>query len=176
MSGVSNYAIALILCLQTLFGCLSSTINQFIYAFFLHTYPNLPNSTSNYTTTSTHRSLIFLGVVNNETDVCSNSDIALDRDAQAWAQQRSAEFFFWINLMSGCPMIIMTYVLGLYTPQLGKRFVLILPMLGMAIQLAIWLIIIYFDVPDFWWFISAVIVGLSGSSGVLRMYTFFCRI
>jgi hypothetical protein len=176
MSGVSNYAIAVILCLQTLFVCLSSTINQYVYAFFLHTYPNLPNSTSNYTTTTTHPSLIFLGVVDNETDVCSNSGITLDKDAQAWAQQRSAEFFFWINLMTGVPVIIMTYILGLYTPQLGKRFVLILPMLGMAIQVTIWLIIIYFPVPVFWWFIAAIIVGLSGSSGVLRMYTFFCKI
>ena len=48
------------------------------------------------------------------------SNISLDSDAQAWAQQRSADLFFWTNLYSSCPIIIMTYILGLYTPKLGQ--------------------------------------------------------
>ena len=171
MSGVSNYAIAMVLGFQTLFGGLSSTINQYIYAFYLQTYPN---STSNHTTTSTQSPFYFFKVINNQTDHCLHSDISPNRDAQAWAQQRSAELFFWINLMSSCPVIVMTYLLGLYTPQLGKRFVLVFSMSGMTIQIVIWLIIIYFHLPEFWWYISAFIVGLSGSSGVLSMNTFYC--
>jgi hypothetical protein len=61
----------------------------------------------------------------------------------------------------------MTYILGLYTPKLGIRFVALLPMSGIAIQLAIWLTIIYFHLSEYWWIISAIIVGLTGSIGIL---------
>jgi hypothetical protein len=43
-----------------------------------------------------------------------------------------------------------------------------LPMLGTAIQSAIWLSIIYFHLADYWWYIASFIVGLSGSTYVLR--------
>ena len=92
--------------------------------------------------------------------------LSVDRAAQAWAQQRSADLFFWINVWSFCPIIIMTYVLGLYTPALGRRLVLILPMLGTAIQLIIWLSIIYSSLPEYWWYIAAFVVGLSGSDNI----------
>jgi len=123
--------------------------------------------------TSTYRPFDFLTVINNETNKCVQSDVSPDSDAQLWAQQRSADLFFRINLMSSCPVIIMTYVLGLYTSKLGKRFVILLPMAGATSQFAIWLAIIYFHLSQFWWYIAAFIVGLSGSSGVLSMNAFF---
>jgi hypothetical protein len=166
MSGVSSYAIVVIICLQTVIVCLCSTIGQYVYAFYLHTYPNSSNSTSNHTITiSINRPLM-----NNETSKCSHSNISSDTDADIWAQQHSADLFFWINLMSSFPVIIMTYIIGLYTPKLGKRFVILLPMLGTIIQVSIWLSIIYFHLPEFWWYIAAFIIGLSGSTGVFGMY------
>ncbi|CAF0912568.1 unnamed protein product [Adineta ricciae] len=158
MSNVQNVAIVAIICLQTLFGSFSSTINQYIYAFYLQTYPNTSTNIENVTlTTSRYRSLYWLNVAENVTD------------AQLWAQQRSAELVFWIHLMSSGPVIIMTYVLGLYTSKLGKRFVLIFTMFGMGMEIVIWLAIIYFHLSEYWWFVAAVIVGLSGSSGVLGL-------
>jgi hypothetical protein len=169
---VSSYAIIVILSIQTLSNCLVSTIGQYVYAFYLQTYP-IP---SNDTTTSTVSSFDFLKSVNEDVNTCPQSDISPNKDAQAWAQQRSADLFFWINLMSSCPVIIMTYLLGLYIPKLGKRFVLILPMVGVTSQLIIWLSIIYFHLPEFWWYIAAVLIGLSGSGGVLGMLDYVVRV
>jgi hypothetical protein len=168
MPGVSNYAIAVILCLQTLINCLNSTIGQYIYAFYLHTYPN----SSNYTITNAYHSFETLIIINNKSNECVKNNISADNDAELWAQQRSADLFFRTNLISSCPVIIMTYILGLYTSKLGNRFVLLLPMIGGTIQYAIWLAIIYFYLSEFWWYIAAFIIGLSGSGGVLGINTF----
>jgi len=169
MSDISAYIIGAILSLQTLCTCVISTIGQYIYAYYLDTYPIPPNSTYNFTTISPSSSYNFLKNFNDETKQCLESDVYPNSDAQEWSQQRSADLFFWTNLCSSCPLIIMTYILGLYTPKLGQRFVLILPMIGILAQFAIWLAIIYFHLPEYWWYIAAVIVGLSGSSSVLSM-------
>ena len=173
MSNISAYIIGAILSLQTLCTCVTTTIGQYIYAFYLNTYPIPPNGTANWTTLSPIPTYDFLRRFTEETKGCTQNDFMPSNDAQAWAQQRSADLFFWTNLCSSCPVILMTYLLGLYTPKLGHRFVLILPMLGTLIQLAIWLSIIYFHLPEFWWYIAAVILGFSGSSSVLSRKTFF---
>ena len=66
--------------------------------------------------------------------------------AQQWAQQQSSNLFFYQTVASSVPTIVMTYVLGLYTHQLGRKFVLILSMFGNVFQYGIWLLIIYFEV------------------------------
>ncbi|UJR14681.1 hypothetical protein I4U23_001674 [Adineta vaga] len=157
------YDIEVTLSLQTLCTCLSTTIGQYIYSYYLGIYPIPSNSTANFTTI-TPLSLSKFSVNNHK---CVEGDITPENNAQSWAQEKSAELFFWINLISSCPMILMTYLLGLYTPKLGKRFVLVLPMLGTLIQFAIWLAIIYFNLPEYWWYIAAIIIGFSGSSSVL---------
>ncbi|CAF0999792.1 unnamed protein product [Rotaria sordida] len=169
MANVSIYAIAIILCLQTLITCLTSTIGQYIYGFYLETYPNSSNKTSNYTKITIYNSFYFFNEINNETNTCLQNGSSPNKDAQAWAQQHSANLFFWTNLISSCPVIIMTYILGVYTPKLGKRFVLIIPLLGTIIQLTIWLLVIYFHLSEIWWYIAAFIVGLSGSSGLFGL-------
>jgi MFS family permease len=157
MTGVSGYIIGLVLSLQTLCTCIIFTLSQYIYAFYLQSYPSSLHGFQNVTNTST-----ALSSSGNE----PKSVLPVDPTAQAWAQQRSADLFFWINVWSFCPIIVMTYVLGLYTPALGRRLVLILPMLGTAIQLIIWLSIIYAGLPEYWWYIAAFVVGLSGSDNI----------
>jgi hypothetical protein len=166
MSSINSYSIGAILSLQTLCTCVTTTIGQYIYAFYLNTYPIPSNGTSNFTTSP---SFYFLKNLNDFNNKCVESAFSPNNDAQAWAQQRSADLFFWTNLCSSCPVIIMTYILGLCTPKLGKRFVLILPMLGTVAQFAVWLSIIYFHLSEYWWYIAAVLLGLSGSTGVLSM-------
>ena len=174
MSSVNSHSVNAILCLQTLSTCLSSTIGQYIYAFYLQIYPGPSNGTSNFTTASSILSFSTVKATSDNITQCVTSDILSDNDAQAWAQQRSANLFFWTNLFNSCPLIVMTYILGLYTPKLGKRFVLILPILGIASQFAIWLSIMYLRLAEYWWYIAAVISGLSGSSGVLSMTSMCC--
>ncbi|CAF1057093.1 unnamed protein product [Rotaria sordida] len=159
MTDICAYTIGTILSLQTLCTCIISIIGQYIYAYYLNIYPIPPNSTYNFSTITSMTTYNFLKKFNDDTKQCIESDISPDSDAQAWAQEQSADLFFWTNLCSSCPLIIMTYILGLYTPKLGQRFVLILPMIGTLIQFIIWLAIIYFHLPDYWWYIAAVIVG-----------------
>ena len=172
MSDINAYIIGAILSLQTLCTCIATIIGQYIYGYYLETYPIPPNSTVNWTTLRTPISFYdFLRQFNEETKTCVEGDMSPDQNAQAWAQQRSADLFFWTNLCSSCPVIVVTYIFGLYLSKLGQRFVLILPMLGTLVQFAIWLSIIYFHLPEYWWYIAAVILGLSGSSSVLSMNT-----
>ncbi|CAF1177872.1 unnamed protein product [Adineta steineri] len=158
MTFVSSYTIATVLSLQTLCTCIVFTLGQYIYTFYLEIYTLSPHPIQNST---------FLNkTVNNSLGKCIKTGISGNNIAQAWAQQRSADLFFWANLWSCCPIIIMTYILGLYTPKLGRRFVLMLPMIGNATQLIIWLSIIYFHLPEYWWYVAAFIAGLSGSDNV----------
>ncbi|CAF1005937.1 unnamed protein product [Rotaria magnacalcarata] len=164
MTNVSSYTIATVLILQTLCSCIIFTFGQYIYIYYLSKYPFLPYLIQNSTTVSA-RSYVQK-INNNFPGKCSESGIVLNRDAQSWAQQRSADLFFWTNLSSCFPIIIMTYILGIYTPKLGRRFVLMIPIIGIACQLTIWLAIIYFHLPEYWWYIAAFIVGLSGSDNI----------
>jgi hypothetical protein len=164
MTIVSGYTIATVLSLQTLCTCIIYTLGQYIYTYYLHTYPYSSYETQNSSTVTVPSYLHKIH--NNSGEKCAKSNISLDSNAQAWAQQRSADLFFWTNVYSCIPIIIMTYILGLHTPKLGRRFVLILPMFGTAVQVSIWLCIIYLHLPEHWWYIAAFIVGLSGSDNV----------
>lgn len=163
----SYYTIAIILSLQTLCTCIIFTLGQFVYAYYLHAYPYLSSSRQN--TSDITIPSYLLKINNNFSEKCLKNNLGLQPIAQAWAQKRSADLFFWCNLASCLPIIIMTYILGLQTPRLGKRFVLMLPMVGTASQLAIWLTIIYYHLPEYWWYIAAFIVGLSGSDNIRSM-------
>lgn len=164
MTTVSSPAIASVLSLQTLSTCIIFTLGQYIYAYYLQVYASLPAEILNSTlpTSSSH----LQKIKSHSLEKCAKDNPFLDSTAQAWAQQRSADLFFWTNLWSCGPIIVMTYILGLYTPRLGRRFVLLLPMLGTAVQIGIWLSIIYYHLPEHWWYIAAFIVGLSGSDNV----------
>lgn len=164
MTTVSSTAIAAVLSLQTLSTCIIFTLGQYIYAFYLQVYASLPAETLNSTLITGSSTL--QKIKSHSLEKCAKDNPSLDSTAQAWAQQRSADLFFWTNLWSCGPIIVMTYILGLYTPKLGRRFVLLLPMLGTAVQVGIWLSIIYYHLPEHWWYIAAFIVGLSGSDNV----------
>lgn len=75
-------------------------------------------------------------------------DQSITGPAQQWAQQQSSNLFFYQTVASSVPTIIMTYILGLYTHQLGRKFVLILTMFGNVFQYGIWLLIIYHNVSS----------------------------
>lgn len=157
---VNNYVIAIILCLQTACQSVISTVGQYIYASFLQIYPSSGNTTGNFTRLPWHsmkKSSILMA--------------SSESDAQLWAQEQSADLFFRIDLWNSCPLILTTYILGFYTPKLGRRMVLIFPILGTAIQLSIWLAIIYLHLADYWWYIASFIVGLSGSTFVFSRNT-----
>lgn len=157
MRKVRHSVIALILCLQTTCQSIVSTLGQYIYASYLQTYPSAANRTQHASFTTISKVRITFSE-----DACTQNST----DAELWAQEQSADLFFRIDLWNSCPMIIMTYLLGIYTPRLGRHVVLILPMIGMFCQLAIWLAVIDEQLDEFWWCIASFLVGLSGSSNI----------
>jgi MFS family permease len=175
MTHLNNYAIATILSLQIACHCIILTVGQYIYASYLEIYSNSSNTTQNVTT-HIIPSFYLLKTVSSVSNQCIDNTTTSSNNAQLWAQEQSADLVSRIDLWNSCPMVIMTYILGLYTPKLGRRFVLILPMVGTAVQLAIWLAIIYFHLADYWWYIASFIVGLPGSNYVLSRRIIFIYI
>lgn len=164
MTVVSSCTIATVLSLQTLCTCIIFTLGQYIYIFYLQSYPFSSHVIQNLTNSTLPS---FLYKINKTSpQKCSTNNSSFDGPTQVWAQQRSADLFFWTNVWSCIPIIIMTYILGVHTPKLGRRFVLLLPMLGTTVQISIWLSIIYYHLPEYWWYIAAFIVGLSGADNV----------
>lgn len=161
MNRIRHATIAAILCLQTICRCVISTVGQYIYASYLQIYPFSSNDTDPSSTIASTTLTQF----HTQANSCPTNTSS--GNAQLWAQEQSADLFFRIDLWNSCPMIVMTLLLGIYTPKLGRRFVLLLPMLGTICQLAIWLAIIYARLGDNWWCLASFLVGLSGSNNVL---------
>lgn len=148
------HLIEVILCLQTFYYSLSASIGQYIYDYYLRTY--ISNSSDSNVLITTTEQTVF--------GQCQDQSIA--GPAQQWAQQQSSNLFFYQTVASSIPTIIMTYILGLYTHQLGRKFVLILTMFGNVFQYGIWLLIIYHNLPEYWWLIAAFLSSLVGGGNV----------
>ncbi len=114
---------------------MGGSIGQYIYDYYLRSYTPITDTLSKITTTTT---------IGSEFGQCK--DQLTSAPAQQWAQQQSSNLFFYQTVAASIPTIIMTYILGLYTHQLGRKFVLILTMFGNVFQYAIWLFIIYYQV------------------------------
>ncbi|CAF2733225.1 unnamed protein product [Rotaria sp. Silwood2] len=73
------------------------------------------------------------------------------------------EIVYRRTIANSLPAILMTCTLGMIMPFLGKRFVLILPMVGITIQMIIALAIIYLNLEIYWWYLSGFMLGLLGN-------------
>lgn len=119
---------------------MASSIGQYIYSHYLESYKTIVNLNADP-----------LLLPNSITTTLTNSigqckDRSIPAPAQQWAQEKSSTLFFYQTVASSIPTIVMTYILGLYTHQLGRKFVLILTMFGNVLQYSIWLVIIYYQV------------------------------
>lgn len=128
---------------QTVYYYLAGSIGQYIYDYYLRSYvpaATLGTEISSLLTTTTTTTL------QTEFSQCKNQ--ASSGPAQQWAQEQSSNLFFYQTVAGSLPTVVMTYILGLYTHQLGRKFVLILTMFGNVVQYAIWLLIIYYRVSN----------------------------
>lgn len=167
MTRKNHCFIVIILCLQTIYNCIVSIIGQYIYAYFLKTYPdvNPPNSSN-----------VTLWVredfqLNEETCLQDNTSNP-NNSAQIWAQQHSADLIFRMTLWRAFPVIIMTYLFGLYASYLNRRLILFLSIIGNAIHVVIYQAIIYKNLALYWWYIAAFIAGFAGGTNVLSQSIF----
>ncbi|CAF0729080.1 unnamed protein product [Rotaria sordida] len=155
-----SHLVEVILCLQTIYYCLAASIGQYVYSYYLKSYAlrtELYPDLSLYSKTGST-------IIQHELGQCK--DLLTSSLAQQWAQKKSSNLFFYQTVASSVPTILMTYILGLYTHQLGRKFVLILTMLGNLVQYSIWLFIIHYELPDYWWHIAAFLSSLAGGGNV----------
>ncbi|CAF3339857.1 unnamed protein product [Rotaria sp. Silwood1] len=156
----NSHLIEVILCLQTIYYCLASSIGQYIYSYYLKSYTL---KTDHYPDLSL-LSITSSTIVQHEFGQCK--DRLTSAPDQQWAQEKSSNLFFYQTVASSIPTIVMTYILGLYTHQLGRKFVLILTMFGNVLQYSIWLFIIHYTLPEYWWHIAAFLSSLAGAGNV----------
>jgi hypothetical protein len=162
MTNNNNYFIVAILCLQTIYNCILSIVGQYIYGYYLKTYPD--NNPSNGTNISFFISENFQ--LNEETCAANTSNNS-NNSAQLWAQERSADLIFQATLWRAFPVIIITYLFGLYASYLNRRLILLISLLGNGIHVIIYQAIIYKNLAEYWWYISSFIAGLAGGTNVL---------
>ncbi len=114
----SKYFIVIILSLQIIYNCILSVIGQYIYGYFVKTYPGIPSGNG------TNLSLFTIGDLRLNEETCTaNSTANPNNSAQAWAQQRSVDLIFQTTLWRAFPVIIITYLFGLYASYLNRRLI-----------------------------------------------------
>ena len=162
MARKNHYFIVIILCLQTIYNCIVSIIGQYIYAFFLKTYPDVYPSNGTNLTLWVREDFQL-----NEEQCREENTTNVNNSAQTWAQQHSADLIFRMTLWRAFPVIIVTYLFGLYASYLNRRLILFLSLVGNAIHVVIYQAIIYENLALYWWYISAFIAGFAGGTNVI---------
>ncbi|RXN07644.1 proton-coupled folate transporter [Labeo rohita] len=74
----------------------------------------------------------------------------------------TAHWNLYINLGGFLVGLIMVTLLGSWSDRAGRRLVLIIPSLGLAVQASVYLIVMYLKLPVFWFLIGRICSGLSG--------------
>ncbi|XP_059389789.1 proton-coupled folate transporter-like [Carassius carassius] len=74
----------------------------------------------------------------------------------------TAHWNLYINLGGLLVGLIMVTLLGSWSDRAGRRLVLIIPSLGLAVQASVYLIVMYLKLPVFWFLIGRICSGLSG--------------
>jgi hypothetical protein len=164
----NSYFIVIIICLQTIYNCILSVVGQYIYGYYLETYPDiLPQNGTNISFFTTYRFAL------NEEKCTDNTTNNSDNSAQFWAQERSAELIFRTTLWKAFPLIVITYLFGLHASLLNRRLILLFSLCGNIIHTIICQAIIYMHLAEYWWCVAAFIAGLSGAPNLLGWYQYY---
>ncbi|CAF0951285.1 unnamed protein product [Adineta ricciae] len=151
------------MCFHTLCNCCLAILGQYIYQYFLANYPNDDSRAwINITSLTSH-------IYESNQGTCMQNTTAENTTsaAEVWAQKRSADLIFQSTLWRAFPVIIVTYLFGLYASRLNRRLVLFLSLFGGALHVVICQAIIYRDLPEYWWYIASFIVGIAGGTNVV---------
>ncbi|KTF93460.1 hypothetical protein cypCar_00021229 [Cyprinus carpio] len=90
-----------------------------------------------------------------------NASTVLD-PLQKEVETLTAHWSLYISLGGFAVGLIMVTLLGSWSDRAGRRFVLIIPSLGLAVQAIVYLIVMYLKLPVFWFLIGRICSGLSG--------------
>jgi hypothetical protein len=167
--------IVTILCLQTVYSCLISVIGQYIYKYYLARYPNSSHNGTNMSYTFHSLNLHSFQRLQHESCTMNTSD-KTDQSAQIWAEEQSADLLSRMALWRAIPVIIITYVFGVYASQLNQSIVLLMSIVGNTMHVVIYQGIIYQYLDEHWWCISAFIAGLAGGTNIISSYRYICEL
>uniref|UniRef100_A0A3Q3X103 Proton-coupled folate transporter n=1 Tax=Mola mola TaxID=94237 RepID=A0A3Q3X103_MOLML len=107
-----------------------------------------------------------LGYNSSRTSECSN--LTLNQDPlQKEVETLTAQWNLYINLGGFSVGLLMVPLLGSWSDVAGRRPVLILPNLGLALQAAVYLVVMYLKLPVVYFLVGRVLCGLSGDFNVV---------
>ena len=96
--------------------------------------------------------------------LCWSKNASSDRDkTQQHVQADVAMWYLYVSLSVGIPPILVWFYLGYLTDMFGRKPMLILNNLGYAIRLAVYAVVIYWDLPTGYLLIGAFFEGFFGS-------------
>ncbi|XP_034557710.1 proton-coupled folate transporter [Notolabrus celidotus] len=92
---------------------------------------------------------------------CSNSSDATD-PLQRQVQTLTAHWSLYISLGGFSVALLVVPILGSWSDLAGRRPVLIIPNIGMAIQAGIYLVVMYLKLPLIYFLVARLLSGLTG--------------
>lgn len=101
-----------------------------------------------------------LGYNGTKTGGCNASTV--HDPLQTEVETLTAHWSLYINLGGFLVGLFMVILLGSWSDRAGRRLVLIIPSLGLAVQAAVYLTVMYLKLPVFWFLIGRICSGLSG--------------
>lgn len=102
-----------------------------------------------------------LGYNGSQSRGCGNTSGTSD-PLQREVQTMTAHWNLYINLAGFVMGLFVVTLLGSWSDLRGRRPVLILPSLGMALQAAIYLVVMYLKLPVAWFLVGRLLSGLTG--------------
>ncbi|XP_076832325.1 proton-coupled folate transporter [Brachyhypopomus gauderio] len=98
---------------------------------------------------------------------CSNASVPSD-PLQKEVETLTAHWNLYINLGGFLVGLFVVILLGSWSDRAGRRVVLILPSLGLAVQAAVYLTVMYLKLPVAWFLLGRIFSGLTGDfNGIL---------
>ncbi|XP_053363570.1 proton-coupled folate transporter isoform X2 [Clarias gariepinus] len=92
---------------------------------------------------------------------CGNSSAEHD-PLQKEVEALTAHWNLYINLGGFLVSLSIVILIGSWSDRAGRRLVLILPSLGLAVQATVYLIVMYLKLPVVWFLLGRICSGLSG--------------
>ncbi|XP_041851225.1 proton-coupled folate transporter [Melanotaenia boesemani] len=102
-----------------------------------------------------------LGYNGSKRSECSNSSVPAD-PLQKEVETLTAHWNLYINLAGFSVGVLVVPLLGSWSDLAGRRPVLILPNLGLALQAVVYLVVMYLKLPVVYFLVGRLLSGLSG--------------
>lgn len=94
---------------------------------------------------------------------------------QTQAQVDTANLYYEMALYSSIPVILMTNLLGVNCSNLGRKFLMVIYLFMLSIRYLLFVLQCLFPfLPDYLFYIGALLEGISGGSGILYLAFFSC--